>query len=146
MGILLPLYDSSFDGSAFFELAPSGYYPGQSITTAGTSYSRAGAGHTYIDMGEERGPFEIQAGVEAAALASLTAKRGDEGTLVWSRGSQTATLLDIVPRRAGAHALYMVSLKFFSAELPAGIVPSSARLTESGDVRVTESGDVRIVE
>jgi hypothetical protein len=146
MGVLDTLYDSQFSGVQFWEQSPSGYYPGQTVTTAGTAYSRAGAGHTYIDMGEERGLFEIQAGVEAAALASLTAKRGDSGTLVWSRGSQTATLLDIVPRRAGAHALYMVSLKFFSSDTPAGITPSSARLTESGDVRVTESGDVRIVE
>ena len=53
MGILSPLYQSSFDSTQFFELGA--WYPGVDITTDGTLISHTGGTHTFIDMGRANG-------------------------------------------------------------------------------------------
>lgn len=144
MGILPPLYDASFDATEFWELGA--WYPGMSVETDGTLYHRIGAGHTYVDMGRAPLIFEVSAGVEETQKAALIAKRGDSGTLVWSRGSQTVTLLDIIPTEADALDGHTLTLRFFSDDLPAGVVSSTAFITEGGDTFITEGSDVFIQE
>lgn len=148
MGILSPLYDKSFDGVSFFELVSSGYYPGMDVETEGTLYNLGGGVHTYVDMGRAPGIFEIVVGVEATQATALIGKRGDTGTLVWSRGSQTATLLDILPTEADVAAFdaQKLTLKFFSDDIAGGVVSSTAFLTEAGDTFVAEAGDTFIQE
>src|SRR5215216_6643780 len=100
MGILSSYYAASFDSTGFWE--QGAWYPGMSVETDGTLYNQTGGNHTYVDMGRAPLIFEISAGVEETQKAALIAKRGDTGTLVWSRGSQTVTLLDILPTEADA--------------------------------------------
>jgi hypothetical protein len=144
MGILSPRYAAAFDGVGFFELGT--WYQGMTVETDGTLYSRVGSGHTYVDMGRAPLIFEISAGVEETQKAALIAKRGDSGTLVWSRGSQTATLLDILPTEADAVDGHTLTLRFFSDDLPAGVAPSSAVISENGAYMLTEAGEFIIQE
>jgi hypothetical protein len=146
MGILSALYDGSFDSTGFQEQAESGWLPGRDVMTEGTLYSRMGGGHTYVDMGQGGGVFELRVGVEAAQKAALEGKRGDSGTLVWSRGSQTATLLDILPSQAGVLDGYIVTLRLFSNDIASGVLPGMGRATEGDALRLTEDGAIRIVE
>lgn len=144
MGILSGYFDASFDSTQFWEQVQSGFYPGMDVVTEGTLYNRTGGSHTYIDMGRGPGIFEITVGVEAAQGAALIAKRGDSGSLVWSRGTQTATLLDILPTEADAFDAATYTLRFFSDDMPAGVVASNAWLTQSGDTWIGQSGDTWI--
>src|SRR5690349_9292813 len=115
MGILSPYYNGSFDTTAtFWEQSSSGFTPGMDVTTEGTLYNHTGGVHTFVDMGRGAGIFQIEVAVEATQKAALIAKRGVSGTLVWSRGSQTATLLDILPSKLDVVDANRVSLRFFS--------------------------------
>ena len=146
MGILSPYFDASFDGASFWELGQ--WYPGIDVETEGTLHSLGSGVHTFVDMGRAALVFEVQAGVEGTQLAALDGKRGDSGSLVWSRGTMTATLLDILrnPGEADAFDANAVTLRFFSGDLPAGAVSSTAFITEAGDTFVTEAGDTFIQE
>ena len=145
MGLLSPYYGTNaFDGVSFWE--QGAYYPGMDVETEGTLYNLGGGVHTYVDMGKAAGLFSIVVGVEGTQAAALIAKRGVSGTLVWSRGSQTATLLDILPTEADAMDGQTLTLKFFSDDTPAGVVPTGVMATESGDVMITESGDSMVIE
>ena len=144
MGRLSPQYDASFDGVSFWEQGV--FYPGRDVTTEGTLYSYGAGSHAYIDMGQGAPPFEIVAGVEATQAAALLTKRGVSGSLIWSRGSQTATLLDILPTEADAVNGNTYTLRFFSNSFPSNVVPANAIVTESGDPIVTESGDYIVME
>ena len=144
MGILSPHYDASFTGTAFFELGQ--WYPGMDVTTDGTLHARIDNGHTYVDMGRAPLIFDISAGVEETQKAALLAKRGDSGSLVWSRGTQTATLLDILPTEADALDANTITLRFFSDDLPAGAVSSGSFITEASETFITEAGETFIQE
>ena len=145
MGILSPHYGTTaFDGVGFFELGA--WFQGMDVKTDGTLYARIDNGHTYIDMGRAPLVFDVQAGVEETQKAALLAKRGDSGSLVWSRGTQTATLLDILPTEADALDANTITLRFFSDDLPAGAVSSGAFLTEASETFITEAGETFIQE
>ena len=146
MGILSTAYAGSFDSTQFMELSSSNFHPGMDIVTDGTLYNRTGGSHTYVDMGRAPSLFTIEVGVEGTQRTALEGKRGVTGSLVWSRGTQTATLLDIVPSDVDVVDANKVNLRFFSNDIPSSVVPSTARLTERGDVRLTEFGDIRILE
>ena len=145
MGILSPLYSGSFASVSFFE--QGAWYVGMDVETEGTLHNLGGGNHIYVDMGQAPGLFEISVGVEATQAAALLAKRGDSGTLVWSRGSQTATLLDIIPTEADAMDGHTYTLRFFSDDIAGGaVVASSAIITEGGDPILTEAGEAWITE
>jgi len=146
VGLLSPFYAATFDSTQFWELGQ--WYVGMDVITESTLHSHTGGTHTFVDMGMAAGIFEITAGVEAAQLAALDAKRGASGSLVWSRGTQTATLLDIIhtPGQAGEHDAYTVTLRLFSDDLPSGVVAGTAFITEGGDTFITEGGDTFIQE
>lgn len=116
MGILSPLYSAVFDGVSFMELGE--WHPGISIETDGTLHSSTSGAHFFVDMGRAPIAFEVQAGVEATQRTALEGKRGDSGTLVWSRGTQTAILLDILPTEADAFDASTITLRFFASGLP----------------------------
>lgn len=143
MGILSPIYDASFDSTQFLELVSNNFYPGIDVDTDGTLYSHMGGTHTYIDMGRAPLIFEVIAGVEGAQKTSLLGKRGDTGTLVWSRGTHTATLLDITPTEADASGLdgNILTLKFFATSVPTGIAPAARILTDTYLRLTTDDGD-----
>jgi hypothetical protein len=142
MGILSPYYAASFTGTSFWEQDSSGWHPGLTVETDGTLYNQMGGNHTFIDMGRAPIIFEIQAGVEGAQATSLLAKRGDSGTLVWSRGTMTATLLDILPTEADISALdaNTLTLRFFSDDLPSSIIPSGGLTSDAGALLLTDGG------
>lgn len=147
MGLLSPYYGSTaFDGVSFFE--QGAHYPGMDVETEGTLYNLGGGVHTYVDMGQAPGIFELSVGAEGTQAAALISKRGDTGTLVWSRGSQTATLLDIIPTEADVAGFdsNTYTLRFFSDDMPAEVTPSGAFLTEGGDTFITEGGDTFVTE
>ena len=149
MGVLDAYYDSSFDGVSFWSQSDgSDHRSGKDVETAGTKYSLGGGDHVYIDMGQAHAPFEIVAGVNGAEYTSIKAKRGVTGTLVWSRGSMSATLLDIIPQpgKAGPLDAWTIQLRFFSTDAPAGVTPSGAFTTEGGSEFTTEGGDALIGE
>lgn len=146
MGLLSPLYSGSFDSTAFMELVSGGFLPGRDVDTEGTLYNLGGGTHIYVDMGQAPGIFEIVVGVEGTQASALIGKRGDTGTLVWSRGSQTATLLDILPTEADVAGFdaNTLTLKFFSDDFPSGVTPSGAIVSE-GSVSIVTEGGVSIV-
>ena len=146
MGILSTAYAGSFDSTQFMELSSSNFHPGMDIVTDGTLYNRTGGSHTYVDMGRAPSIFTIEVGVEGTQRAALEGKRGVSGSLVWSRGTQTATLLDILPSDVDVVDANKVSLRFFSNDLPSGVVSTTAIITEGGATIITESGDTIITE
>jgi hypothetical protein len=143
MGILSPHYNLTFDGVSAWEQSSSGYLPGRMIGTEGTLYSLRDGVHVFSDMGRADPPWEITVAVEGTQRAALQGKRGVEGTLVWSRGTQTATLLDIIdsPGKAGAFDAYTIVLRLFSADTPSGVTASSGLTSEAGDLFITEAGE-----
>ncbi len=144
MGILSPYFDASFTGTSFWELGQ--WYPGISVETDGTHIQDIG---TFIDMGRAPLIFEIEAGVEETQKAAILAKRGDSGTLVWSRGSQTVTLLDITPTEADALDGHKLVLRFFTDDIPVGgVIPSGGEtfVTELYETLITEAVETFITE
>lgn len=147
MGILSPLYDASFAGVSFWE--QGAWYPGIDVTTDGTLISLTGGTHVFFDMGRAPLLFEIEAGVEAAQRTALEVKRGDSGTLVWSRGSHTCTLLDITPKEADAVDGHTLTLRFFTTDLPSGGGGGSGVatfVTELNETLITEPVETLITE
>jgi hypothetical protein len=143
MGLLSPYYGSTaFDGVGFWEQSQGqDTRPGRDILTDGTLYNIGGA-YLYVDMGETAQTFDIVAGVEGAELTSLRAKRGVTGSLVWSRGTWTATLKDIRPQpgRAGNLDAYTVTLTFFSTSYPSGSIPGDGLLSDGGAYLTSDGG------
>jgi hypothetical protein len=115
MGILSPHYNSSFDGTSFWEQSASGFYSQRPITTTGGPQKQpASDTATFDDQGEGAEPFELEVGVDGAEYAALLAKRGDNGTLAYSGGSVTCTLIAVIdqPGKAGALDAYKIRLRF----------------------------------
>ena len=141
MSLLSPLYDASFAAVSFQEQSSSGWLPGRTFDTHGTQYSNEG-NHTYIVSGEKAEPFEITAGVDGTQATALLGKRGDTGTLVWSRGSMSATLLDVIPSKAGPLDAYTVRLRFFSTATPTAPGDTNTYLvSDSGAFILDDSGN-----
>jgi hypothetical protein len=142
MGILSPFYAGTFASVSFWEQDSSGWHPGLTVETDGTLINLTGGNHVFMDMGRSPIIFDIVAGVEGAQATSLLAKRGDSGTLVWSRGTMTATLLDILPTEADVSGLdaNTVTLRFFSDDLPSSIVPSGGLTSDAGALLLTDGG------
>lgn len=142
------LYSADFAGVGFFELDQGNARPGVDQETAGTKYSTGGGNHIYIDCGRSYAPFEIAAGMNTAEYTAIRAKRGDSGTLTWSRGSMSATLLDVTPQpgKAGPLEAYTVVLRFWSTDTPTSVGASEGMITESSEFFITEAGEYIVQE
>lgn len=138
MTILTPYYDASFDGVSFFELAESGFYTQRPVTTAGGAlHQPASDTSTFDDQGAGAEPFELTVGVDGAEYLALLGKRGDNGTLSYSGGSLSATLIAIIdrPGKAGPLDSYTIVLRFqpgtmyyhpqYAIQVDAGVFPAS---------------------
>ncbi len=115
MGLLSSFYNMSFDGVSAWEQSSSGFYPQRPVTTRGDAQKQpASNSSAFDDRGEANDPFELTVGVDGAEYAALLAKRGDNGTLTYSGGSVTCTLIAIIdqPGKAGPHDAYKVGLRF----------------------------------
>jgi len=115
MTLLTPYYDSSFDGVSFWEQTASGFYPQKSVTTeGGPLHQPASSENTFDDQGAGAEPFELTVGVDSAEYLALLSKRGDNGSLVYSGGTVTATLIAIIdrPGKAGPLDSYTIVLRF----------------------------------
>lgn len=135
MGVLDSLYDASFASVGFFELDQNNARPGIDQETAGTTYSTGGGNHIYIDCGRVYASFEIVVGMNTAEYVAMRAKRGDSGTLTWSRGSMSATLLAVIPQpgKAGPLEAWTVALRFFSTDTPSAVISGGIGfVTEDG--------------
>jgi hypothetical protein len=146
MGRIANHYGASFDGVSFWEQSSGSFHPGMDVNSSGTLYNHTGGTHTYVDMGKAAGLFEINAAVEAAQRTALEAKRGVSGSLIWSRGTQTATLLDILPSEVDGFDGHKLTLRFFSDGFPSAVLAATAFITESSDTFITESGETLIQE
>jgi len=108
-------YNGSFGGTSFFEQSASGYTPGRPITTEGDVRHRPGSSdNDFDDQGAGAEPFTIVVAVDLAEYQALIIQRGDTGTLVYSRGSITATLIQVqdTPGKADPFDIYTISLVF----------------------------------
>jgi hypothetical protein len=113
--VLSPHYDASFDGVSFWEQTSSNIYQQAPITTEGGAlHTPASDSNTFDDQGAGAQPFEITVGVDGAEYLALMSKRGDNGTLAYSGGSLTCTLIAILdhPGRVGALDIYKIGLRF----------------------------------
>lgn len=139
MSILAPFYDMTFDGVSAWEQSASNFYPQRPITTEGEAHHQPASDNaTFDDRGQGADPFEIVVGVDGAEYASLMAKRGDTGTLSYSGGSLTATLLAIIdkPGKAGPLDAYTITLRFYpgSVERPSIAIQVDAATFPSHDI------------
>lgn len=142
MGIIAENYDGNFDSVPFLELMQGQGRPSRNLLAAGTLHSHRNGTHTFIDMGDTTEPFTINVAVEGIQKTALEGKRGVTGNLVFSRGTWSATLLDVLsqPGKNGDLNIYNLALQLFSTDKPSGSVPSNAILSDDGKYLLSDDG------
>lgn len=115
MGLLSSYYGASFAGVSFWEQEQNGWRPDRARTTEADVWKRPASNSASLnDRGAGAEPFTLVAGVEGAEHVALFAKRGDAGTLIYSGGTISARLVDVLdtPGKAGDLDAYTISLRF----------------------------------
>lgn len=143
----------SFDGTGTLGERGSGpgRYPVWTLTGNVVIKKIPGGDKTVIQIvGKKLPRLALTVKVTAAQFASLRAKAENftTGTLVFGFETTTATLIAVsaAEEQGAGHDVYFTTLSLIRSSGNFGTVPSTARLTEAGNVRLTEAGAIRIIE